>query len=312
MAKGCLILLRNKVCAVGARRILVGLAYHGEPFSVIFEANELLRLQGRVDERTKQRVRTVAGRGVFPEAATLYARIIESEDPKQAAAWYERAMETSRPELRHKTFEASLPLGHMKQHWEHYVGLMTDVMGDQDEAIRALKIGADKYDQSTACYSLAILAHRDKDYVKKEWYLLKAAQDGHRASCRSLGELYTRAFLVKWLNKNQIEDVKRYVIPPEDREFAKRFDENMLQLFAEEWLRIAAEQRDNEARVRLACLLHMLERHDEGLKLLKEADEVSSLIHVTTPVQKKVPELRRAWYEKQTGRDALLRWDFSP
>lgn len=221
-------------------------------------------------------------------------------------------METSRPELRHKTFEASLPLGHMKQHWEHYVGLMTDVMGDQDEAIRALKIGADKYDQSTACYSLAILAHRDKDYVKKEWYLLKAAQDGHRASCRSLGELYTRAFLVKWLNKNQIEDVKRYVIPPEDREFAKRFDENMLQLFAEEWLRIAAEQRDNEARVRLACLLHMLERHDEGLKLLKEADEVSSLIHVTTPVQKKVPELRRAWYEKQTGRDALLRWDFSP
>ncbi|KAI5303140.1 hypothetical protein KEM56_007864 [Ascosphaera pollenicola] len=313
IAKGCLFLLRNKDCAVGARRILVNLAYLGEPLSIIFEANELIRLHGRVDERTKQRVRTIAGRGIFPEAATLYARIIEGEDPEQAAAWYERAMDISRPEPRHKTIEASLPLGHMKQHWEHYLGLMSDVMGDKEKAKRAMMIGANKYDQSTACYTLALLAAGEKDYERKEHYLLKAAQDGHTASCRALGEQYTRAFLVKWLAKNKKEvDMTKYVVPPEDKKFAKKFDRDLLQLFAEEWLRIAANQRENEARVRLACLLHMLDRQGEGMKLLKEADEVRSLIHSTTPVQKKVPELMRAWGDKWAGRDALLRWDFSP
>ncbi|KAI5282417.1 hypothetical protein KEM54_002790 [Ascosphaera aggregata] len=315
MAGACLVLLRNNNCAVGARKVLVDLAYLGEPNSIIFEANELLRLHGRVDDRMKERVRKVAGRGVFPQAATLYARFIEREDPEGAAAWYERAMDISKPEQRHRTLEASLPHGNMKQHWEHYLGLMTGVMQDKEGALRALKIGADKYDQSTACYNLAVIAHGKKDFETKERYLLKAAQDGHVNSCRLLGEQYTRAFLAAWLanqnNKDKI-DAKKYRVPPEDLAFSKRYDQAMLQLFAEEWLKIAAQQKDNEARVRLACLLHMLGKPQEGMKELQQAEEVRSLFHSETPVQRRIPVLMRAWNDRWTGRDALITWDFQP
>ncbi|KAI5284572.1 hypothetical protein KEM52_002849, partial [Ascosphaera acerosa] len=100
-------------------------------------------------------------------------------------------MEVSRPEARNRTFEGSLPLGHVPQHWERYLHLVTREMADKAAARRALQVGADKYDQSKACYHLAVIAHGERDYETKERYLLKAAQDGHAASCRLLGEQYT-------------------------------------------------------------------------------------------------------------------------
>lgn len=245
----------------------------------------------KTDAQILKNLRTIAEEGKIPQAMVLRGKELEQKGHyEQAAGWYEKAMAASKP-----VSDGSIDIflrSKVPQPWEAYSSIK-EMLGEHDEAKRAINIGVEKYETLSA-YRQALPDVLDSgDFGKYETFLTKCAMAGDALSCHQLGNLYLTIYLARVASKGNNSKTS---VDAQDLKFADKYPTPELRELAVEWYRIAAAAGQGKSALVLAGLFRQENKLDMGMEYLDLASQ-------DPQCKKALVSLRKRWHDTEAKID---------
>ena len=270
--------------------VIQRLADAGEPISVIYLVNQLLRFTGPIKKTpTVAKLESIAMKGEIPQAMVVHGLILQRGNRmEEAISWFEKAMTVSKPVTPTQSIDALL-FFKIPQAWKAYGSAKSD-MGDLESARKAVAVGAFEYDNEIAYSLLAPDALRAGDLEKYEQCLTKAAMGDDPKSCYELGNLYLATYLAN--ERRNSTRLGEESSSPQDAiycgAFSKKYKIHEYRKLAVEWYEVAIAGGYSRAAIVMALMLRDERELDKGLEYLSLAKKDPECVHT-------VGFLQRSW-----------------